>query len=412
MRLNELLQKSSHKFNLDIGYFVKNTIISNISYVFTILVGLFINIILARTLSQTDFGYYKQFFLIMSLLSMFMLSGISYNLVIALINKKYGAFFTAFKAKIVSFFFAIITLLGYGFYMYNNNHYFYIIIIFTGTIYLLNDIFLIYKNIFIANKNFIKLSKIDSLLEAIKLIAITAVFLFSKDYGNFLIATIVPVVFINIYFFIKKLKYIRKQEQTKDKEFLLSTFKASFFDGGLNIIGQMDRIITLALYDPAIFAIYSVSNSIADAFKAIFKNFLTVAFPKIVENNDLEIKKRLNKVFFKMLYCLVLIALIIVPFIPYIITLCFSERYIDSIIPAQILLISASVGIMFMFINNFYFATRKYKLLYIDNAVFFVIKIILIFLLARFGLIGLASAVAISRIVSTFFSYFLFNLKS
>ena len=388
--------------------FIKNTSITFMTRILQLILGVGISIIIARVLGPEGKGIYSLAILLSALLITFSQFGISSASVFYIGRKKYpikevlGA--NIIFSILISFFAILVGLV--------------IIFFFRDSIfpkvakeYLLLALLLIPFRIFLnfILSVFIGLQKIKEynfiqLMQIFIFLILISIFLLGFDFGikAAIIAGILSCSSACIILF----NQIKKKTDGLVFSLNKNLFKDFFSYGSKAYMGNVTTFLYLRIdmwminifLNPLAVGFYSIAVGLSEKIWLISQSAGTVLFPKVAaETNKKNLKEFTPIVNRNILFITMLIAILFLLLGRWIIVSLYSEKFLESVLPFQILLIGAvTLGGSRIITNDI--AGRGKPMLNTYVAIASVILNILlnIILIPKFGIIGAAWATAIS----------------
>jgi O-antigen/teichoic acid export membrane protein len=214
--------------------------------------------------------------------------------------------------------------------------------------------------------------------------------------------------FFNIFFSYLVYKKINKKRARK------SDFNYTYKINPIVIVASLvffaDKLILAKFLGFEALAIYSFALLIPEKVKGVMKNFYTLSLVKFSQRKSNYYKKyfylKFSKIFFINLALVFIVMILIKPIFNI-----FFPTYLDSILPAQILTLSL-ISVPALVIHALFESKTDVKALKIKTYLTYLLQIILVVILTlKFGVIGTAFAITISRIFSLLLSIYLLNIN-
>lgn len=403
---NKFIKRIGSYLQLDVEYFIKNYIYLALAQGIVALLGLLLSVAFARLVSKELFGQWNYILSMFGLFTIFCLPGINEAIIRAVARGYDKTLVIGTKEKFKWSILGSLALLALGIYYFLDGSEV------LGKCFIISSfVFPFYKNLgtyisfLTGKKSFNQVAKYRIITETLSILATLMALYFT---GNLIIIVIVSLVahsLLHGYFFrLTSKKIVNESHDVQAISFgkhltLLNTFQMiSAADSIKIIVGIMLSFSELAIY------------SVARGFQEIILSFMgftaTLSYPKLSEMNQEEayaaVKKRLpHLIVITIITCGILIALC-----PYVIPLFYTEKYVDSVLYAQILLGALIFGIPAAIYNRALFpAQREIKKLYKVRSILPLVRLVLVIALTlTYGLLGVVLAQLISSIIGLVFS--------
>lgn len=392
----------------------RNFIIFSLLKVLIMVLGLITNIFIVRKLSVNDFGIFSVALMFIGLITTFGFSWSSSSILYygSREKAKTGSINKTFWARnIIILFSLIITTILFVVFRTQINEYIGLDV---------GSLILIWLYISIAedylNQYFLAVKKqiLSSMLSVTaKIIYIVMIFVFTFDVETLILLNILSHATVLLYIFGINKKDIGKFEFDKDwfKEVLSFSLWQLFGFSGLYLINFGDTAVIkhfMTTEDVGIYnAAYKLFNAIA-SFAFVISSYYAGSVSQYFTNND---SKKLKQFFYKerlLIFALSTVAHIVVMiFSKPIITTLYGERYVQSVVIFNILMIGSMFRYLTVFYMLYYNTNKKYKLQQIINIFRAILNVGLdIVFIQIFGLIGPAIATTIAMFTAFVFSFF------
>jgi len=404
-----------------VSEFTKNTLITFITRVITAIFGIIITIIIARTLGPKGQGIYSLAVLLPTTLLLFTIFGLNVSSIFYIGKKKYSPKEVFGQNIIFSFFLSILTIL-IGL----------IIVFFFGEklfpgvekIYLFLAIFLIPFNIFfdfvisvLLGMQKIKKYNLLYLFQSFLFLFLVVILISGLKFGItvIILAQIFSFAFIGIFlFFITK-----KEVGGLLLKFNKNYFKDAFSYGVKNYLGEIfgflhyrvDLFLINFFINPIAVGFYYVAVKLAESIIFISQSAATVLFPKVSSENDSKKLKEFTPLVCRnVLFISFFVALVLFIFSQGIIKLFYSEEFLNSVRPFQILLMATIFIAGWKILGTDISARGKPMLKTYTSGSSVILNIILnIFWIPKYGIVGAAWASLISYFVMFISMLFIYN---
>ena len=392
----------------------RNFIIYTLLKVLIMVLGLITNIFIVRKLSINDFGIFSVALMFIGLITTFGFSWSSSSILYygSREKAKTGSLNKTFWVRnIIIAVSLVVTTILFALFRHQINNYIGLDVSFLTLIWLYVSVAEDYlSQYFLA----IKKQLMSSLLSiTAKIIYLMMIFIFSFDVKTLIILNIISHATVLLYIFGINKSDVGKFEFDKDwfKEVLNFSLWQLFGFSGLYLINFGDTTVIkhfMTTEDVGIYnAAYKLFNAIA-SFAFVISSYYAGSVSQYFTNND---SKKLKQFFYKerlLIFALSTVAHIVVMiFSKPIITTLYGERYVQSVVIFNILMIGSMFRYLTVFYMLYYNTNKKHKLQQIINIFQAILNVILdIIFIQLFGLIGPAIATTMAIIFKTIFSFF------
>jgi O-antigen/teichoic acid export membrane protein len=375
----KLTQAIQNKLQIDVKYFLKNGTWSSLVQFTQMVSGIVIAMVLTRVLTQELYGYYGFLFSIFSLLGLLSITEMARSVFRSSAKGEAGnlaeIFWFRFKWSLLGT--AIMIGLGVWYFHQAND--------ILGWGFLVLSLFFpfyfapgMWKSFLEGEKNFKTSFYYYLVVSLFKTVATILAAYFYRDYVVAIIFfSLASFCLVNIYFYLKVLKKAKKHKVSKetiDYGFYLT--KMSFL---ANVANYFDRMLLGFFMAPSIFAVYSIALVPSETFGGFLKALLNTTIPKFIDAGYERSIKKMFKTLKWILPLLVVGIFIAIVCTPYAILFVFTPKYEQSILWAQIMLLST----FFMFLEGLFY---NLNMAYAKRKV--ILKITMIFPLIRMGCIA------------------------
>lgn len=391
-----------------ISKFTIDTSITIITRISQLVLGIITSIIIARVLGPQGKGIYSLAILLPSLLVMFGNFGISQASVFYIGKKKYSPGEILANNIILSFLLGIISfLIGLIIILFFSNSLFPEI----KKIYLFLALFLVPLQFFLNFVNYILLGlqrikefNFISILRSFIFLIFLLLFLllFNLDIKAVIVANILScfIGIIILYYLAKKI--IGNFHLHFNKSYYKDAFRYGTKVYLGNIIGslhyRLDIFLINIFLNPIAVGFYSIATALSEKIWLISQSAGTILFPRVSsEKDESRLKKFTPIVCRNVLFITAIGAIFLFVLGHWIITLLYSMRFLESILPFHILLIGSVTMSGWRVLANDLYGRGKPELNIYISLVSVVLNIILnILWIPKFGIAGAAWATSIS----------------
>lgn len=402
------------------GNFTKNTLITFITRIMTVVFGILIMVIIARVLGPEEQGIYSLAVLLPTTLIIFTGLGVNISSIFYIGRKKYNpqevfgsnVFFNVFLS-------AFTVLIG-----------FIIIFFFSGQIfpgvekrYLFLTLLLIPFNLFfdLISSILLGLQRIKeynyiSFLQSFLFLLMVAIFVLGFKFGIkvVILAQIFSFIFAGIILFFITLKTTGGLMLRLNKNYfkdVISYGLKNYLGGVLSLLHyRIDQILINIFINPVAVGFYYVAVKLAEGIWLISQSAATVLFPKVAAETDgQKLKDFTPLVCRNILFITFLISVVLFIFSNWVIVFFYSKDFLDSVRPFQILL----VGTLFIsgwriLANDIAAQGRPMLNTYIIGFSVLFNLVLNVFLIPKWGIEGAAFATVISYFLLFLITIFLY----
>lgn len=399
------------KFHLDFFYLFKNSFWITLDQSINIITGIIISIAFARFTSKETLGNYSFLLSIIAMLSILSIPGLNTS-TLRSFSKGFDGVYK--KSARLSF---VWSLLGIPILIFIGGYYYFFDNKLIGIILFITSIFFPFlyapqkwSPLLQGKKKFNSLVKYSIISVTTNTIFVTIAIFIEK--GNLIPIFIVYLIinsFFNCFYYLKSKKFLRNNKE--DKNWKKSGFQLSFVNFVSFIYDYADKILVGILMGPVDLAIYTIAVSLIIRMRSFLKSILTIIYPKIFDKKNIDLKKITKSILIKIFTGASIISFITALIMPYLIKILYSTKYNESIIYAQIYLITIPLAVIFYFLSTVFIALEKEKIIIILRVISVIINVLLYFILIP--LLGILGAILASIIyfVITDASYLFYLFK-
>lgn len=406
---NRFIKRIAGYLQLDVEYFVKNYLYLTLVQGVVVLLGLLLSIAFARLVSKELFGQWNYVLSVVGLLAIFSLPGINEAIVQAVARGYDKTLITGTKVKFKWSILGSLALVAVGIYYFLDGSEV------LGQVFIIASfVFPFYKNLDIyisfltGKKSFNQVAKYRVITEALSILATLMALYFTRNLIIIVAVSLVAHSIMHGYFF--RLTSKKMVNESHDAQ-AISFGKHLTLLNGFTMISATDsiKIIVGIMISFSELAIYSVARGFQEIILSFMGFTATLSYPRLSEMSQEEAYAAVRK---KMPYFMVITVIscgIVIALCPYVIPLLYSEKYIESVLYAQILLGALIFGIPATIFNRALFpAQKEIRKLYKFRTVLPLVRLVLIVVLAlTYGLLGVALAQLISSIFALVYSWLL-----
>lgn len=394
-----MLSKLEKKFKIDAKYFVKNSFWLTFRHVVTIILGVAMGMIFSRYVSKEVFGDYQ--LLLSFMTSIFFLSLPGFNKAIwadaSIGNDGSLKVSTGYKTKWSLLGSLVLLILAAKYYVMGD-------FIFGLSLSAMAIAFPLYTgpstwSAFLMSKNKYKLSTELMLFAEIanKISIILAIMFFKESLLFIVIAMVGSTALTNVV--CHKISERETENQKVSKDFVEYGFfvtKTSIIQG---ILDKIDSILIGIFMGPVHLAIYTFALIIPQQLTNFISSVMDVIIPKLGSHEKDAILAGVGKKKTLLLTMNILLIMAVIPAIPFVINILFTDNYSDSIIYAQIITASLFVYVFETFYSRFLLVKKYKKEILQTNLVMPIFRsVVIIISFLWLGMIGVAASHTITRL--------------
>ncbi|MBU4536521.1 oligosaccharide flippase family protein [Patescibacteria group bacterium] len=367
-------------------------------------------IIFANLLSPETYGSYKYILSFIGILAIPALPGMNTAIAQSIAKGNEGSFLPSIKTKIKWGFLS--TLFGFvlgGYYYFNGNYTLAISFSLIGIFIPFMESFGLYTNYLHGKKLFNYMSRYDVFSSVIvSLILITTVFITNNLF--ILIFTFLTSWTLIRFIYLKLTLKNFKPNNQKDPNIINYSKHLSLMTLIGTISSSLDKILLWHYLGAAQVATYILALSIPTNLNGFVRILNRLAFPKLAEQNILDIKNNLLPKILKLSLLVLCIIFIYIIFAPFVFKI-FFPKYLNAIIYSQILsfiLLAQPIAL----ISTAMLAQTKKRELYWLNTLSPILQIILLIsLIPPFGILGAVLATLGSNTFRSILLIYLFKKR-
>ena len=406
--ITKLLNRLGKYLQLDLYYYIKNSLYLFTSRIGTNLARFALSIAFARLVTQNLYGQWNFVMAIIGICAIVTLPGMNTAIVQSVSTGHERVLVQGTKQRFKWSGFGTFVLIGVGlYYWFSGENAIGKSLIIGSLFFPFYHSFLTYNAFFSGKKQFDKVAKYQLIVHVASTLVTIGVIYSSRNLILILTAYFLTFSILRGYFF--KIAYQKMEGQSYDPE-AVSFGRHLTVTAIPTVIRQhYDRIIIALFLSFPKLAIYAIALGFADIIFSFNSIIATLILPKLSQMDQKtayqEVKKRWPLLVLGFgIICGILIALC-----PYVIPFFYSSKYMDSVFYAQILLISVIIAAPVPVINKALLPSQKrIKDLYKLRIYSAIIEIVLLTVLTlKFGLLGAAIAILLGRAFTTFYSLIL-----
>lgn len=411
---NKILQilKWSEKYTkTDMVYLAKGGFWTTVAQIVTSLSVFAFAILVARYLPKEVYGEYKYIIALVTILSMFSLTGIGTSVFQSVARGFEGSLYKGFWENIrwsIIIFVGALALAGY--YLLQKNFTLAMGVLIGGSLSPLFTSANLARAFLNAKKDFKRSSLYFGVGETLFSIGTLTIAIFLTQNVVILIAVYFLSNTLAALFLYYRVIHLYKPKKTEVDPDVVSYAKHLSLMGILSgIAGNLDKVLLFHFLGPVQLAIYSFAVAIPDQTKGPLKSLSTMMQAKFVTQSDTSIRAGMKN---KMIWLAISSVLFIIVYIlvaPYIYSF-FFPNYTDAVLYSQIYAISL-FGVGIAPIASYLIAKKKIQKQYASSITISTINIVLMIVGVIFGgLTGLIIARVLTKLSGAIFVYYLYLL--
>jgi len=369
--LKTKVSEYSKKYQIDLAYVIKNEFWVYLRLGTSLITGLAVSVVFARLASKEVFGQFNFILAILAIVSIASMPGLNAAILRSTARGNEGNYKQAVNKRFLWSLLGIPALLGVGAY------YYYYDTQIIGICLMISSIFFpfvfapnTWDSFLAGKKRFDLTARYGMVQSSISAAAILGILFLNANHLILILAIhLIITSLLACLLYWRSLKYI--ENQSKDDE----CQKYGYFLTGISIVGtvatHIDKIMIGTLLGTSQLAIYAIALVIPTRIKELSKVVWAPFMPKFSQDG-IEVGQVLEKLksFLLPLTLLVLAgSALYLLFIDDILLLLFSEKYVDSIIYAKILLLMILLTIPDGLLGTFIMAKKNVKAIILANYV-------------------------------------------
>jgi O-antigen/teichoic acid export membrane protein len=408
--MHSLTSFLSKKFKVDAHYFLSGGFWLLVAQASTVISSLVVAVVFANSLSETEYGVYRYILGLAVLLSTFSLTGIG-QAVLQASAAGHKKFFLQ-SSKITLFWSAgiiVAALSGFLYYLLNDNTVLAVSCllialfqpvsqIFSNTLshlygeerYMTGSMLQAVKSVFVSGASLLTIFFTQNIL------LLAAVFLFTQALS----------ALVSFLFFKPNLSSTEISIDVPGNyyQYAKNSSLRNVFTG---LAMRLDAIVIFQFLGAAELAIYSIATLLPEHIKGSFKNIQTLLLPKYSKTDSLkEFKANIPLRSIQLFFILLAITCIFILSIPYVYEILF-PKYLESVRYVQVLALAFPASIFLIPLGVLQGQQMEKELYIYQLSSSFVQIILLITLLACFGVVGAIFSKVITEYYKTFISFLL-----
>jgi len=411
MNLNRLLESKivgyiEKYLQLDLKYYIRNYLYLIVAEGVAMVLGLLLSVAFARLLPKELYGHWNYIFSIIGLLAIFTLPGMNTAIIQAVARGHEKVLVEGTKKRFKWSTLGSIGVLGVGIYYFLTGS------IELGKAFMVFTLFLpFYENFqtytaFLSGKKqFDKFAKYRIVTQIVSVLVTVTVIYLSRNLLLILTANLLSFSLLRGYFF--RLTARNIQGQSDDPEAIPFGKRLTALQIPAIIRENYAKIIVGIFLSFQELAIYSIAFVIPQFLEALLSHIVPLTFPKLATMDEKQAYSEVKKRYLYLVLSSAAVSGIFILICPYILPFLYSEKYVDSVLYAQILLIATIFGIPTKFLRAGLFPAQKKvkEMLKLRMATLISEVILLIILISTLGLLGVVIARTLVSLLSMIYSW-------
>lgn len=399
--IKEYADRYSRKLNLDLSYFIVNSLWMILRHAVLILSGLLVTVALARVLPRHEFGLYQLLITIISVAAIFSLPGMGRAITQSVSRGLQGVYSEAIRKSLrFSFLGSIGLFLASGYYWWVHELLFSKILFIAAIAFPFITVFTKWNDLLTGLEKFNVASKFMMAQSSLFLILTLAVLIVSPTLMAVSLLYLGYHAATEIFFHFRSKSYIRNRK--KDPEVLGYGMFLSYLSAFGTLATHIDKLIVGVFIGPAELAIYYVISVVALKIKDVAKTILVVLLPRM-STTRLSFWKLVEQQKLNLGILMILSGIASVIFylaIPFLDKLLFGEPYQSYYHLSRYFAVMVFMSGPVVFTTLYANAKKLKKTLMLGNLVFQSLRIVIVAVGAYFfGLRGIIIAVNLNMIL-------------
>lgn len=409
--INKALTKLGKIFKLDAKYFAKSGSYLSATYFTDAFVRLILSIVLARMLTQIDFGQFNFILAVFGTLAFLSLQGTSLSITRSVARGYDAAINEGTKDKVMFSMLGSLSLIVTAIYMYTRGD------ILLAKVFAIFSLFFIPYFAFVGYESFLTAKRmfreyaIFRSVTSILAVAIALIIAFITRDVLWIAVTLVGVTAIlNVVFYIMTLKY--KKNENRDNEVIRYGRRLTLITLATTMFINIDKLVITYFLGFKALAIYSVAMVLPRQFKLLVKASVSSVFPGLAVLNKEDSHKIIRKRLRQMIVISMLLSVIGALLAPIAIRIIYGQDYIEAIPYAMLVFAFMWLVIPTVPISEGLLPAQKRekRMLKLNIYTYAIYIILLLILVPRFGLAGAVWSYILDRMF--IFVYLTTSLKN
>lgn len=411
--LNRTLDWAGRVFKMDARYLARGTFWSTISQVVITLSALALSMILSRYLPKEVYGEYKYMLSLVSILSIFTLSGLGVSVLQSTARGFDSALTEGFRTSLrwsVAAFVGALAIAGY--YFINDNYRMALGVLIGGSLSPFIAATGLASSFLVAKKDFRTLAFHGSIPSTfIPAIALMLTALLTDNPLAFVVVYFSTNAAAYFYLYWYALRMYRPDHATSDTGMLSYAKHLSFMGILGGIAGNLDHILLFQYVGPAQLAIYNFAIGIPDQLKGPLKNLDSMLQARFANHLPVHIRENMRNKSLLLLAFGVVSASIYIPLAPYLFAILF-PNYMEAVPYSQLYALHL-LTLPFAPSGSYLSAKRLIREQYISTVFSYTFRIVFIAVgVIGWGLWGLIVAIIATRFAGGLTNYVLYRIDS
>jgi O-antigen/teichoic acid export membrane protein len=368
--------------------------------------GLLLSVAFAQLLTKELYGHWNYIFSITGILVIFTLPGMNTAIIQAVARGHDRVLIEGVKKRFKWSTLGSIGVLGVGIYYFLTGS------IELGKSFMVFTLFLpfyenfqIYTAFLSGKKRFDKFAKYRIVTQIVSVLVTVMVMYFSRNLLLILTANLLSFSLLRGYFFRLTAKNI--EARSDDPEAIPFGKRLTALQIPAIIREHYAKIIVGVFLSFQELAIYSIAFVIPHFLVSLLSHIVPLTFPKLAVMDEKRAYSEVKKRYIYLVLGSTAVSGIFILICPYILPFLYSQKYVDSVLYAQILLISVAFGIPTRFLQKSLLPAQKKvkEILKLRLVILIAEVILLIILISTLGLLGAVIARALVSVLSMVYSW-------
>lgn len=413
--MDNLINLIAKKFNIDAHYFIKGGFWLFASQVSTIISSLIVAALMARHMTENDYGIYRYIIGLAALLSVFSLTGIAQSILQAS-SQGYKDFLRASIGISLKYSLGVtlVASLSAAYYFSAGNQILMYGCIMIAVLHPITQLFINTLSHLYGESKYATGAK----MQAFKSVLVSGSTLLTLVLSqNILLLLVVyflsqAIATLLSYYLYKPRNYHQEIiPQEIWNKYITYAKNTSYRNILIGVASRLDSIVIFQYLGASELALYSISNLLPDQIRSSLKNLQTLLLPKYTKHGSIEtLKESLIKRSIQFFLLLTVATIVFILIVPPIYTALF-PKYAEGVLYIQLLALSFPASIFLIPLGALQ-AQQKEKELYLLHITTSIIQIVtLLLLILNYGLVGAIVAKIIAQYLKAILSYWLIFSK-
>ncbi len=400
-----ILSKISGVIHIDLTYYLGGGVWLTLSTGVALISSFALSALFARFTSKEFYGQYKFVFSLLSLLAIFSLPGMDTAVTQSIAQGYKNSFLKATQEKLRWSLVGCIGLIVTAIYYFHHQKN-------LGWVFILAlPLFILVYGLpigpaFIGRKQFKIFGIYNILQNGLRLLLVGMAIFISRSVLVVVVTSLLAQSIVNVMAF--PLAFRQSREGIKDDAGLISYGRHLTLINSLTTITlNLSRALLVSFVGFQGLAVYSIASILPDIARGFLKQIRTLTLPKLSKDDVSEVYPKIQARLVYLLLIGFISFLIVALFLPFLILYVYSAKYIDAVLPAEILSISLIFTPLSNVLASALTAQRRKGNLYLAHVVYAIIGIALLIALApSWGVVGAATSLVAARLGSTLYAWY------